>query len=76
MNPYSLSLQVRYPEADLLFQRSLAIREKIQGPWHLDTSNTLNYRAVLWMEQVMMSTQGKLSQRVAAVVSIGRPGVG
>lgn len=53
---YSFTPQARYSEADLLLQQALAIRERVQGPWHLDTSKALNYRAVLWMQQVMNST--------------------
>jgi tetratricopeptide (TPR) repeat protein len=41
----------RYQEAELLFLRSLVIKEKVQGPEHPSTSVTLHNLALLYQDQ-------------------------
>src|SRR3712207_7411913 len=43
--------QGSYAQAELLYQRSLAIREKLLGPEHLDVASTLNNLAFLYWEK-------------------------
>lgn len=46
------SNQGRYAEAEPLYERSQAIREKILGPEHPDVATSLNNRAILLQRQV------------------------
>ena len=43
--------QCRYAEAEPLYQRALAIREKALGPQHPDLANSLNNLAILYQVQ-------------------------
>lgn len=45
-------IQGKYEEAEALFERSQAAREKVLGPDHLDVAESLNNRAGLWTAQV------------------------
>ena len=56
-----------YAEAEPLFKRSLAIREKTLGPDHPDVGNSLNALAALYYEQ------GKYSEAEAPVQSVRSP---
>lgn len=49
-------VQDRHAEADPLYQRSQAIREKALGPDHLDVSHVLNDRALSLYQQARLST--------------------
>ncbi|CAN0431038.1 unnamed protein product, partial [Ectocarpus sp. 13 AM-2016] len=42
----------KYIEAEPLYERSQAIREKVLGPEHPDVATTLNNRALLFGRQV------------------------
>lgn len=46
--------QGKYAEADLLYARSLAIREKVLGPEHPEFATSLSNRAELLKSQVRM----------------------
>lgn len=48
----SLGVQGKYAEADLLYERSRAIREKVLGPEHPKVATMLNNRAVSLRAQV------------------------
>lgn len=48
-------VQERHAEADPLYQRSQAIREKALGPDHLDVSHVLNDRALSMYQQARLS---------------------
>ena len=50
-NPLLLS-QGKYAEAEPLYERSQAIREKALGPEHPDVAQSLNNRAFLLKSQV------------------------
>ena len=43
--------QGRYADAEPLYERSLAIREKVLGPNHTDVATSLNSLAGLYQEQ-------------------------
>jgi tetratricopeptide (TPR) repeat protein len=43
--------QVNYRDAEPLFQRALAIREKALGPEHLDVATSLNNLALVYQAQ-------------------------
>lgn len=45
-------IQGKYAEAEPLYERSQAIREKVLGPDHLDVATTLHNRAELLESQV------------------------
>ena len=47
-----VTFQGRLDEAGPLFERSLAIREKVLGPDHPDVAQSLNNRALLLQDQV------------------------
>ena len=47
-----LRFQGRLDEADPLFERSLAIREKVLGPDHSDVAQSLNNQALLLQARV------------------------
>lgn len=49
--------QGKYEEAEPLFERSLAIREKVLGPYHPAVAESLNDQAVLLSKQVSKSHQ-------------------
>jgi hypothetical protein len=46
-----LQAQGRYGEAEALFRRALAIRERVMGPEHANTASSLNNLAGLLSEQ-------------------------
>ena len=41
----------QYPEAEPLYQRALAIRERVLGAEHPDTASSLNNLAILYAKQ-------------------------
>lgn len=47
-----IGIQGKYAEAEPLYERSQAIREKILGPDHPDVAQSLNNRAELLVAQV------------------------
>lgn len=50
--PCTIACQGKYTEADPLYERSLAVREKVLGPDHPDLTLSLNNRAELLLVQV------------------------
>lgn len=69
-DPVTLSavLQGKYEEAEPLYERSQAIREKVLGPEHPDVAQSLNNRAVLLYAQVRPATRTCLWCAVDVVV--------
>ena len=59
--------QGRYAEAEPLYQRSLAIREKALGPDHPDVGTSLNNLAVLYQSQGRYAEAEPLYQRALAI---------
>jgi tetratricopeptide (TPR) repeat protein len=59
--------QGRYADADPLYQRSLAIREKALGPDHLAVAESLNNLAVLSFNQGRYADAEPLYQRSLAI---------
>lgn len=49
---YFLTYQGKYAEAEPLYERSLAIREKVLGPEHPLVAQLLNNRAAVFASQV------------------------
>lgn len=45
-------MQGKYAEAEMLCDRSQAIREKMLGPAHLDVADSLNKKAAVLEKQV------------------------
>ncbi|CAM9826703.1 unnamed protein product, partial [Choristocarpus tenellus] len=60
-------LQGNYEQADPLYQRSLAIREKVLGPEHLDVAFSLDNRAGLLKAQGYFMQADPLYQRSLAI---------
>ena len=59
--------QGKYAEAEPLYQRALAIREKALGPEHPDVANSLNNLAVLYRAQGKYAEAEPLYQRALAI---------
>ncbi len=59
--------QGRYAEAEPLYRRSLAIREKALGPDHPDTAVSLNNLALLYGNQGRYAEAEPLYQRSLAI---------
>jgi len=55
--------QKKYAEAELLYQRSLNIREKALGPSHPDVATSLNNLAILYEDQGKYAAAEPLLQR-------------
>jgi tetratricopeptide (TPR) repeat protein len=64
---YYLVDRARYAEAEPLYQRALAIREKALGPDHTDTATGLNNLAVLYDNQGRYAEAEPLHQRSLAI---------
>ena len=62
--------QGKLAEAELLFDRSLAVREKVLGPEHLDVTESLNNCAIMSLDQVR--TRGAPSKQ-DCLKSLQRP---
>jgi len=60
-------LQGKYAEAEPLYKRSLAIREKALGPAHPDVANSLNNLALLYRLRGMYAEAEPLSKRSLAI---------
>ena len=56
-----------YPQARPLFERALAIREKVLGPEHPDTATSLNNLAVLLQDQGDLAGARPLYERALAI---------
>ena len=59
--------QGRYAEAEPLYKRALAIREKTLGPDHPDVANSLNNLAGLYQDQRRYADAESLYKRTLAV---------
>ena len=59
--------QGRLAEAEPLWQRALAIRERALGPDHPDTAQSLNNLAVLYRDQGRLAEAEPLWQRALAI---------
>ena len=59
--------QGRYAEAEPLYKRSLAIREKALGPDHPDVAQSLNNLAVLYVDQGRYADAEPLYKRSLAI---------
>ncbi len=59
--------RAEYSTAEPLYQRSLAILEKVRGPAHPDTSNILNNLAEVYREQGRYEKAEPLYQRALAI---------
>jgi tetratricopeptide (TPR) repeat protein len=59
--------RAQYIQAEPLFQRALAIREKMQGPEHPDTAATLNNLALLYWARGKYEQAEPLFQRALAI---------
>ena len=59
--------QGRYADAEPLYKRSLAIREKALGPDHPDVATSLNNLAVLYDEQGRYADAEPLYKRSLAI---------
>ena len=59
--------QGKYEQAEPLYQRALAIREKMEGPRHPDTAATLHSLAILywWLDKYELAEP--LLQRALAI---------
>jgi tetratricopeptide (TPR) repeat protein len=64
---YYLDARARFSEAEPLFQRALAIREKILGPEHRDVAGSLNNLAGLYYEQGEYARAEPLYQRALEI---------
>ena len=60
-------LQGKYAEAEPLYQRSLAIREKALGPEHPDVAQSLNNLALLYKAQGKHAEAEPLDQRALGI---------
>jgi len=60
-------IQGKYVEAELLYQRALAINEKALGPSHPDTATTLNNLVGLYQNQGNYNEAEPLHQRALTV---------
>ncbi len=56
-----------WPEADVAFQRALAIREKVGGPWHPEVAQSLNNLAALDFVQGKYAEAEPLYVRALAI---------
>jgi tetratricopeptide (TPR) repeat protein len=65
---YYLYRRAQYPQAEPLYQRALAIREKQLGPEHPNTATSLNNLAGLYRRQGKYEQAEPLYQRALAVV--------
>ncbi len=63
----TLYQQGRYAEAEPLYQRSLAIREKALGPEHSDVAQSLNNLAALYDAQGRYADAEPLHKRALAI---------
>jgi tetratricopeptide (TPR) repeat protein len=59
--------QGKYEQAELLYQRALAIHEKMEGPEHPSTATTLRNLAVLYWWQDKYELAEPLLQRALAI---------
>ena len=59
--------QGAYAQAEPLYKRALAIREKVLGPDHPDTATSLNNLAVLYRAQGAYAEAEPLYQRALAI---------
>lgn len=64
---YFLQDQAQYPQALPLYQRALAIREKVLGAEHPDTASSLNNLAALYDTQGDYAQALPLLQRALAI---------
>ncbi len=64
---FYLRERARYPEAEPLYQRALAIREKASGPDHPQTAASLNNLAQLYSDQGRYDEAEPLCQRALAI---------
>lgn len=62
-------MQGKYAEAELLFERSHAILEKVLGPEHADVAATLDERAGLRTCQVRGQSPGKSWKFLGSILS-------
>jgi len=62
-----LDERARYAQAEPLYQRALAIREKILGPEHPAVATSLNSLAVLYRDQGQYAQAEPLYQRALAI---------
>ncbi|HEY6286751.1 MAG TPA: tetratricopeptide repeat protein, partial [Ktedonobacteraceae bacterium] len=62
-----LTQSAQYEQAEPLYQRALAIREKILGPEHPYTATTLHALAVLYWRQGQYEQAEPLMQRALAI---------
>jgi len=67
-----LSERARFSEAERLFQRALAIRERVLGPDHPDVAESLNDLAALYCHQGKYKEAEPLSQRALAITEKAR----
>ena len=63
----ALRSQGRYADAEPLYQRALAIREKVLGPEHPDVATSLNNLAALYHAQGRYADAEPLFQRALAI---------
>jgi len=61
--------QGKYAEAEPLFKRSLAIREKALGPEHPDVGRSLNYLAKLYRNMGKAEEASQLEERAKEIKS-------
>ena len=61
--------QRKYAEAEPLFKRSLAIREKALGPEHPDVARSLNYLAKLYRKMGKAEEASQLEERAQKIKS-------
>jgi tetratricopeptide (TPR) repeat protein len=66
------SVQGRYREAEPLFKRSLAIREKALGPDHPNVATSLENLAALYRKTNHGNEAQALEKRAAAIRAIKR----
>jgi tetratricopeptide (TPR) repeat protein len=64
--------QGQYAQAEPLFKRSLAIREKALGPDHPDVATSLNNLAALFRKTGREKEAEALEKRAAAIQAIKR----
>jgi tetratricopeptide (TPR) repeat protein len=64
---YYLNERGRYADAEHLYQRALAIREKVLGPEHPDVATSLNNLAMLYKNQGRYAKAEPLYQRALAI---------
>ena len=64
--------QGRYAEAEPLYKRALAIREKALGPAHPDVATSLENMAALYRNTGRENEAKELDKRAAAIRAIKR----